>query len=448
MKRFVTLICVAVLCGTIAAQQNSSPDATKQGSDGQKNGGTEPSPALSGTDFDQYDVSSLPQAEQFHVLGGARLLQSGPGGIRLGPVRLGEVSLSGGENWFRYPGEPQSTQWFTMANANLVFDKRFQSSRIAIQYQPGLVVVDGEVQGQYANQHSGLDTFFKLTPRLTLNLSDYFDYMSNQSQFLQPSVQANPATGYVTSSDFLLRQGNWLSNAAQAPFAYKLNALTTITFTPSATFSYSTDTPLGNRGLMATGSVAVSRQFSPRQTLGAYYTIQHTQFASLLSDDFYHNFGLSYARQLPGRFYASLQGGAVLVAQSSGNFWTGTASASLTKDLRWAVLGITYVRASSFTTVLTNGISDQVGVSYTQHLTRTLDGSLQAGYYDNSSNGSNNNESKYGSVGVQYRLSSGLKWSISYTQQRQSGTGPGIFVGRRDGLSTGLFWIPGTPSRS
>ena len=91
MKRFVTLICVAVLCGTIAAQQNSSPDATKQGSDGQKNGGTEPSPALSGTDFDQYDVSSLPQAEQFHVLGGARLLQSGPGGIRLGPVRLGEV---------------------------------------------------------------------------------------------------------------------------------------------------------------------------------------------------------------------------------------------------------------------------------------------------------------------------------------------------------------------
>ena len=98
--------------------------------------------------------------------------------------------------------------------------------------------------------------------------------------------------------------------------------------------------------------------------------------------------------------------------------------------------------------MLTNGISDQVGVWHTQHLTRTLDGSLQAGYYDNSSNGSNNNESKYGSVGVQYRLSSGLKWSISYTQQRQSGTGPGIFVGRRDGLSTGLFWIPGTPSRS
>ena len=185
--------------------------------------------------------------------------------------------------------------------------------------------MDGEVQGQYANQHSGLDTFFKLTPRLTLNLSDYFDYMSNQSQFSAAFCTSEPRNRVRDLSDFLLRQGNWLSNAAQAPFAYKLNALTTITFTPSATFSYSTDTPLGNRGLMATGSVAVSRQFSPRQTLGAYYTIQHTQFASLLSDDFYHNFGLSYARQLPGRFYASLQGGAVLVAQSSGNFWTGTA---------------------------------------------------------------------------------------------------------------------------
>lgn len=443
------LFLVFAVSTALNAQQTSTPanDLTPPAADFNSNASPAPQATI---DPDPSDPATLPPAERFHVLGSANLLGAEPGAIRFGPLYLQNVTVSGGNSRDSFQGSSESNLWLSMAQADLVFDKPFARSRISFQYQPSISAIDEDLRSDFIDQRTAFNTYFALTPRLTLTLNDNFSYYTDQSQFLQAGLSADAASGYVAQNDYLLHPGRWLSNEGQAMLSYKLSPTTDFNFAPTLSYITESGSNVNNRGIEGGGTVSMDKQLSPAQTVGMYYGVQHTDFGNGgNTGETFQDFGLSYSRSLPGKFYVTAQGGAMTVGQSiGGTLWTGNGSVALTRAFRRFQLAGMFTRTDTFETLLTNGVGNQASIGATYHLTSKLDASLAVGTYRSDFATATHEESNFGSASLSFWLTPSISWFSQFEEERQHGSGSTLVVGQRQYIAMGFRWTPQSHSRS
>ncbi len=382
---------------------------------------------------------AMPEPAQFRVQNGAALLGSLPSVMHLGPLHLASVDAVGQYEAFTAPQQPEFTLRSGVFRANFAIEKSYHRSRIAFQYQPQLDVIDGHVKGDLISHGANVSTYFALTRRLRLSVSDQFNYFGNQDFVLDSALSSDVATNQVIQNTFLERSGHWAQNVVSTSMTYDLSALTQISITPNAGWAYST-APQANRGFSYGGNIAVWRSLSPQKSIGAYYGVQRNQFGGTLAGGLYHQFGLSYRQQIWGRWSAEASLGAA-TQLAGGQHWTGQGSVRLMKTFRKSSISAAYSRGNAFLATLHNGFVDQVDVSYAQQLSHRLQASLSIGAWGevwSPSGGS----SKYATANLQYNLFSSLGWYAGYTLRRQRGIGTDLLVGNLQHIVTGLRWSP------
>jgi hypothetical protein len=395
----------------------------------------------SGTTFspEVEKLLAMPEPEQFRIQNGAALLGSLPSVMHIGPLRLASVDAVGQYEAFTAPDQPEFTLRSGVFRANFVVEKSYHRSRIAFQYQPQLDIIDGHVKGDLVSHGANVGTYFSLTRRLRLSVSDQFNYYGNQDFVLDSALSFDVATSRAVQNTYLERSGHWAQNVLSTSMTYDLSARTQIIITPNAGWAYST-APEANRGFSYGGNIAVWRSLSPRKSVGAYYGIQRNQFGGGLAGGLYHQFGLSYRQQIWGRWSAEASLGAATQLAGS-QHWTGQGSIRLMKTFRKSSISAAYARGNAFLSTLHNGFADQVDVSYAQQLSRRLQANLSIGAWGevwSPSGGS----SRYAAANVQYNLFSSMGWYIGYTQRRQRGIGTDLLVGDLQHIVTGLRWSP------
>jgi hypothetical protein len=406
-----------------------------------------PAPALTGNataqQGDNAGAVQNPDDNVFRVLGSGQLLRIEPGDIRVGPFYLTSVGVSG--DWSRITGsdQPDYTEWMGWLTGNLVFDKQYQNNRISFQYQPKLIAANGTVSPDLLNQSILFTSLFRLSPRWKMTFGDSFNYFSNQATLIGTPLYSDFTTGYIQQNDLLNRPGHWLTDNTNIALTYDLGARTKIDLTPIVGYVIESGNGQTTSGLSLGGMVTITRQLTPRESIGVYTGFVQNELSNISNNTSYYSTGINYTRQFGTNWFLSASGGAVLMHEPQEQIWTGQGSVNLTKAWRRTSVALTYTRSSAFQTTLQNGFVDQAAITITRYFSRRLSGNFGFGSYGElwTTAAAGNDTARYGNVGLSYWLGGNFFSSCSYFQRRQSG--PQLVPGRGDYLILGLQWSPG-----
>src|SRR5712692_2516892 len=240
----LAVLAFLVFAPSVRAQEESSskPKEAKQGQaqsvrtatnqpDVVEAGESSSQPSTNGTATTPGPVlRSIGRAES---LGTSRApLHWGPVGVRSAAITqyFGGVNLSDGsfDQWIKT----------TVLQTNIVYDHRSRRSRLAIQYQPQLTIVNGRVLGNYSNQDLSLDTYYYLSPRWSMGINDSFRYYGNRNFYGGTFFDSDLTTGAVARNNFLDSPGQLISNATTVTFNYRLSQRTLFSMAPDFTYTH------------------------------------------------------------------------------------------------------------------------------------------------------------------------------------------------------------------
>jgi hypothetical protein len=377
-----------------------------------------------------------------HALGQAVPISIQPGYIKLGPLFLTSIDFLQAYDRFDHEGVI-SEQMTSVVRTHVLYSKVFKhNTQIAFQYAPQLFFIGGQLFTDFTTQNVSLDTVIPVTKRLNLRFGDNFRYSGSNSQYLDNALSFSATTGAVVQNNFLQRPGNWVSNDFHLSMDYQLGVRNRITITPSVGYLY-TNEPYGtNRGQRFGGEVAFTRSLSARTDVGISYSAHMAAFQTGYSDSLYQNVSLSYAHSFGRGWQFSSRLGAGNRSYSNNSNWTPIPAVSLVKQFRSSVIAVAYQRSSEFYGQLNNGYSDQVDVSYSRRLSRSLSLSVGAGKYGQVWTPQHDG-ARYVRVASSYHLLSNFYTTASYMYRMQSGSANDLLLGRRDLATIGISWIPG-----
>jgi hypothetical protein len=324
----------------------------------------------------------------------------------------------------------------------IVFDHVGQRTRFTTQYQPQLAIVGGQAQGQFANHNASLETYFQLSSRVALGLSDQYSYFGDQRLFENLDLQADISTGSLLQSRFLEGPGHYLNNRTQATLSYQLNPRVRLDFTPD----YNVAAERGVSTVLERNSygsgASLTYLISDTKNVGIYYSAENATFSRSLPRTLYQTAGASYSQRVSQtwRFATSV---GVSTSGSSGNSraWVGTGLVSLIKSFREASLAFSYYRGQDAGIQITNSYSDRLDLSYTKSLSSRVRTTLGGGYYREFL-GATNTKGAYLSGEVAYLLSTTFSVYAAYAFKDQRNGGEQLFNGREQYVTTGIRWEP------
>src|SRR5262249_27190396 len=116
--------------------------------------------------------------------------------VQLGPLYLQSVSFFDSENGIQVSGQP-GTNWqnFGQFRTDIVFDHAFRTTRIAVQYEPRLTILNGNASTDTSNLVANWTTKLYSSPRLGISIADNFEYYGQQGQFDNLNLQADLTSG-------------------------------------------------------------------------------------------------------------------------------------------------------------------------------------------------------------------------------------------------------------
>jgi len=113
----------------------------------------------------------------------------------------------------------------------VAYTRRLRRSRLVLQYNPRILMVNDQVTLAAANQDSAIDLLFAPAPHLTIGLSDGFNYFGRVQTFNDKTLNSNNLSGAV-SNPFLNIQQRTLLNSFAVPINYNMSARSSLLISP------------------------------------------------------------------------------------------------------------------------------------------------------------------------------------------------------------------------
>ena len=439
--------------GTIQAQQDPLPPQNPGEANPQKSDSVTPNPAQAPAIPGEATGASS-STPQIRAMNGAGPLPAG----RVSPIQLGPIDLQSADVFQTVIASSSTVQtgtlWQsrTLFRAILVFDQGFKTSRIAVQYQPRITVIDGTVNADTGNLNAEWSTAFRITPLLKMSFNNSLNFYSQQQQFDNLSLMADVTTGAFVRSQFLEGNGHFLNDRTQVPVTYQFSPRSRIDATPFFEYyssSGTTQTVSQSEGYGLSASYGYL--LGPNNEIGFQYQVEDTHFSEFLPNTIYQTFSASYSQQLSLTMRFSVSGGMTTAQsrQSTGSssssdstHRTASGSATLIKAFRDATLAFSFYRGQSMGLQITNGFADRYDAAYERHLSARTTLDVGAGYYREFQSATNTS-GIYSSMGLGYRFTE--KWSLAaqYGYKNQKNGGANFATGDLHFLSFGVRWEPG-----
>lgn len=428
--------------GWLVAQQESSsrtrPDQPAQ-DDEQAQTGQQPA---------NVSVGTPPVVRE---LGTATPLPRRSGRFRWGGLSLGSFDFT--QVFDRVSANATNTSlvgnrdsYASILQASIIYDRQFRRSRLAVQYQPRVAVVDGQVLKDFYNHRADFDLHYLISRNWSVNIRDEFQFVGNRDFYVGSYFSVDATTGNFLQDFFLSGPSQLLSNRASVGFNYTLSRRTHLSFTPGFTYVHSSP-----RGPFTSSQVRVygmttdlEHALSGRTSVGLFYNMEYSQFLGGFRDTFRQSFGGTFARLL-GRGW-HLRG---FIAASTSTFFTqqpqqltATGSISLVRAFRRSSLALTAARGYSFAGLVSDRYYDRGDVIYTRQLTRRTTIGVGTGFF-REVDSPRRVRGEYAFGRFSYRLFSDLSWFASYAYRSQVGNGSQVSSGTRNSVLTGIMWRPG-----
>ena len=456
------VLTVMLLPPSIRAQQGSASGPPKEGQAGQS---TQPdsTEAVESSSKPSPTAGTNSNAPPIRTIGRAT-----PLGPALGPLRRGPVSVRSAQITQYFDrvslADGSINQWSktTLMGTDIAYDHRFRRGRLAIQYQPQLMVVDGRVLSNYSNQDLSFDSFYYLSPRWSLGLNDSFLHAGNRSFSSRVFFDGDLAAGTVLRNNFLDSPGHLISNATIVSLSYRLSQRTALSFSPDFVYTYTSglSTPAASASASASPSahpnssrtygsgVSLSHSLSARTTVAAFYSVHWSHFSSAFANSVYHTVGGSYSRHLAPTWHFSAALGLTRANLADARQATFYADASTTKRFRRSLARLGYTRDyNHYYGYIGNRIVDRLDATYGVELTRRLQAAASSGYQRETGQPPSVS-GKYFTANLGYRMLRSVSAFAQYAHKNQTGQGSQVLVGNRNSFALGLRWAPPSPESS
>jgi hypothetical protein len=328
----------------------------------------------------------------------------------------------------------------SLFQTDLAFDRLTRLGEVALQYQPRLAIVNGNVYPDYSNQNVSFNLLLNRSPRLSFEFRDTFSYFSSQNIYALTYVDANTRTGQTIQNNFIDGPGSFLSELANLKISYRFSPRTTLSLGPSFNYVRTARTRLGT--LISRdygGSVALGYQLSARQIVGVFFNNQYIQISGYQGNTQIYSTGVSYSRQMgPNWSIAASFAGTRNPATGVSSPWTYTGSASATRGFRRSSIGLVYARdlASGY---VTNHIADRIDGFLRWQLLRALQWQVNLGDQREAAL-SHPISAYYGVSEFDLQLTPRISTYVNYGYRTQSGDALRVLTGHRNFVSAGIRW--------
>lgn len=378
----------------------------------------------------------------------------------IGWLHWGPVGLRSAQTYYTYATLDQQNSSAnisaTTIQPNIAYSQRLARSRLIWQYNPRFLIVNGGLSKQLLNQDSTLDILFAPGARFTWGVSNWLNYYGRDNTLNDRTLNRNSFSGAILNP-FLNNGESTLLDSIALPMSYKTSARTTLSVAPF--FSYgrtweSADPALpvpsaGSFTSYQSGARAqISHAFSPRQSLGAFFTYQRTIEKKTDTTTSYQSFGATWSRTFGASVGVVAEGGGSLSSSSlpGQEQWTGIGSLTITKSFRHSSLDATYGRNATFSGLVGSGYNDYAWANYNHQLNRKLSIEAGFGYLTGPSLGETA-RGKYVNGTIDYVLHSNVSWFFSYVRYMQGINGGQLTAGDQAQFQTGLQWNPARKPR-
>jgi hypothetical protein len=456
--RWIALLAVVALAGAPAFAQSSQqgPSSQSQSQGGQQPNGDNQNPPMDNSQDTNPPITSagpgspafVPPETQIYQLGTANPL-SEMGRYHWGPFFLGSSDVRVAVDDIR-PSDvavygPPETNVLSLFETSIITDKVWGRNRFTFQYDPRVAATNGQVAYDYLNQQAGINTFFMLTPRWTLGLSDRFLATRNSGLAGGVFADANTVTSTTLQSDFLDNNDTYVTNIAALSATYAISPRTMLSLSPSLVYQDTTGLTESEGGNTSALDVAfdarIKHLLDARTSIGAYSTISFVQFTGAIPTSRYYTFGVSASRQLTMTIGATVDVGVTDSIFQSQQYWGESGDISIFKVFPRGRLSVVYGRGLPGSGYVTNYLSQRVDVIGYYMLTRRLAGNIGLGYESQESN-PQVVSGKYATGEIDYVLSPTWSAFASYAYKIQYSNNPQVFSGIRNFGSIGLRWNP------
>lgn len=287
----------------------------------------------------------------------------------------------------------------TTLNANALLQQVWRQSQFTLNYSSGGSVYAGQSALNSIFQAAHIQQSFQ-SRRWSLTLADDVTY-TPESPFgflgLAGSGAPNIASGTTPNQTILTNQTDQITNSAIGQATYNLNSRSSLTVAGSFGLQR-----FSGGGLLDSdqGGIQLGYNYNlnPRDSLGIGYGLNLVRFpgsvvssvlASTASNLDSHNVQLAYGRRITGRLALRVWGGPQINQISDPTLGPSTqatwsAQSSLIYRFRRAQVQASYAHGvNAGAGVLALAKTDQIQGFFTMRLTRTLSGSLRAGFAHN-----------------------------------------------------------------
>jgi len=401
------------------------------------------------------DVSTAPTSAgqlsnepQIRRLGGADYLTSNFGLFHWGPIHVGSAEM-----FQTYDGIGDRAYWTSGFRTNLILEHRFRRNRIAFQYSPKLTIQNGQLLKKFSDQDSSFDTYYILTPRLSVGIADHFQIYNTNNLDADAPMSADLITSNTIQHAFLLgpSPSRYLENSASMTFTYRLSERTRVAFTPAYTYQRVSGLAVPTLSNTYSGTVMLERAISATRAVGVYYGREvirvRTEDQSTSFETPFHNAGISYSEQITRTFGINGSFGLFTVGQQHRTGRSFSANAGVTKSFGRQSVALAFIRTHGLPGVVSTNTSTRVDLQYHFPLTSRIQAQLGSGYAGYHDLGDHTVQGSYSSAELDWQMLPNVSWFASYGYRHQIGDGNQIDTLSRALVVIGLRWHPAAPSR-
>lgn len=393
----------------------------------------------------------------------------------ISPLHWGRVSLMSGDFFYLYDRNSISPPYTVGSDrllgvtGLLVYSLQRKRAGVTFQYQPFVMASKESYQASGLGQSLSFNTYRMLRRSWLLSLSDNFQSMPPQSQFMNPGFTQDFTTGLITTKPLLAVGQEYLSNNLSLSLEHPLGARDILTWVGSYGLNY-VSLPYGSSSTLQQPpanlpgsdtnqtlgtSLTWTHAWKQGRELGLSYAFSRTVLNHSSPGSLYYSLLGSYQQQIRPSLMMGISFGPALQIQGAG---FGNSAATVTKALtyegsfnllktfRRSGISVYLTRSEGFVGVISNQLSNQAYVSYTRQFGRRLSGAVGVGYLEQDSL---NTRAEWGrSVWAETSYSLSRSWSTvaeyGYTDVRGGPYG----LGRQLIMSFGLRWMWAPGNRS
>lgn len=440
------VIALGVLCMGTAAGQDSIPSNSEPNSTSADNSSS-PAGAVS-PDADVATAINDPTNTNTPIkkVGTPFPLTMDPGGYRIGPFHLTNVSTSGFYTVATPPGQSSQTLLGTSVAGQFAYVHPVRNGLLAIQANPEVSVSNGSA---YVNSMGGIDFSKQLTARWSMTISAQWTFYQNEYLLQTPQyLLAYAAGGIVLQHVYAQRNGSTTYESNAFAMNYQISGRTQLSLSPTANTSFADVDGTSDLVAQLGGGATLTHSFTPGRSGFVYGNLTHafSRQPQISGETAWltYSIGGGFNQAIGTGWYL---GGSVGASHQSGiaSPWVPTGTASLMKAFHNGSISAAYSRSTATEALLSSGYFDQVDLAFVRQIGRKIGTSVGVGAFRSIETGSHNHGRRaYASLSYNWRPN--LAWSFLYAYSNQDSSETAIYSGRTNYISVGLQWRLGHPA--